>query len=318
MARMNARRAAFTAIEVLIVVTVLAILATLVAGAVLRVVGSSEKTATESTLTKLASILDVHWKSVIDSARRDYDALPPAVRQNLLTLADNATASPTTPKPHPRRDDRARLLYLKFRLKQEFPTSFAAALNPAPSFLPPQTVPGVTGTFTGKPAYVKALANVTLPVDKQSAALLVLTLEQGRGGAAATPLDQTVGNTFIRQESGVRYLVDSWGTPLQFFTFPATPSAAMTDLAGGADPQDPEGLLKPVNVSRWQAAPAFATLLHPQIDGRKLIPVIVSAGPDRELGGQPAATNPWMDLSGAAADDNIYSYRLRQTGARGD
>src|SRR5262245_45421923 len=176
-------RPGFTAIEILIVVAIIALLMSIAAGALIRVRAASERTATETTLTKLASILDRHWKAVIDAAKKEYDGLPTSIKQNLVALADNTTASATTPKPHPRRDDRARLLYVKFRLKQEFPTSFYDAIYPATlkppqipantafptnqplHFLPPQTIPGwnpLTNTaepVTGKPAYVKFLVD---------------------------------------------------------------------------------------------------------------------------------------------------------------
>jgi len=51
---------------------------------------------------------------------------------------------------------------------------------------------------------------------------------------------------------------------------------------------------------------------------RKMIPIIVSAGPDGLLGGSAAGQDANMALPGPESFDNIYSFRLRQTGARGD
>lgn len=330
MRRTHTARSGYTAVEILIVVTILGILAALVTGAVVRVIGSSEKGATETTLTKLASLLDVHWKATIDSARKEYDSLPAGIKQALLTLADNQTASATTPVPHPRRDDRARLIYVKLRLKQEFPTSFAVALNPAPGYLPAQSLPPLPGTFTGKPAYVKAVYGKTnaLGLDKQSSAMLAMAFQQSRAGSAPVALEQVVGATFLRTEAGFTYIIDSWGKPLQFYPFPTAPVATVSDLVG-SDPQDPEGLLAPLVKSRWLASPGFIALLHPQTDNRRLIPVIVSSGPDGLLGGSPlpptfptdggfAAADTTMNLSRPEAQDNIFSHRLRQSGARGD
>lgn len=347
MARRNtSSRTGFTAIELLIVLAIVGMLGALAASAVFRVRATSEKSATETTLTKLASALDVHWKAVIDAAKKEYDGLPSNIKQNLLTLADNATASASTPKPHPRRDDRARLLYTKFRLKQEFPTSFELAMNPTypgdagsfPQhvFLPTQAIPGAvppppimtaSKQFSGKPAYIKAIYGKTAPAAEfQSSALLLMALEQQRTGVGATAIDQMVGTNFIRTEGQFRYLVDSWGKPLQFYTYPTASIAAATDL-GGPDPLDPERLL-PANTSRWiptMVTPTppkpwrnFVELMHDPNSGRKMIPVIVSAGPDSDLGGVVAALDPRMNLDAPGAFDNIFSYRLRQTGARGD
>lgn len=356
MVRTFHHRRGFTTIELLIVLAIVALLGSLAASAVFRVRATSERTATETTLTKLASALDVHWKAVIDSARKEYDSLPANIKQNLVTLADNAVGSASAPKPHPRRDDRARLLYIKLRLKQEFPTNFQTAQNPtypgdasSPAvprhvFLPSQPVPGAAAEaplpaslnrFTGKPAYVKAVNNKPLAPMFQSSALLVLALEQSRAGVSAVPLDQMVGSNFIRTEGQFRYLVDSWGKPLQFYIFPTAQSAAVTDLQG-SDPQDPEGLLS-ATTSRWipqMVTPTppskpwnlYADLVHPQISNRRLVPTIVSAGPDGEIGFMDgsltvpgyAAINPTMILNGGPAFDNLFSFRLRQTGARGD
>lgn len=354
-------RAGFTAIEVLIVVAIIALLISIAAGALIRVKAASERSATEATLTKLASILDRHWKAVIDSAKKEYDGLPNNIKQNLITLADN---QPVTATPHPRRDDRARLLFVKLRLKQEFPTSFYTALFPGTVdkrdtvyYLPPSTVPPFTRPgnlpFTGKPAYVKMCYKVgpsdgpktDITIEKQSAALLVAALEQARAGIAPESLEQAVGAGFIKQEGGYRYLVDSWGNPLRLYIFPTNDGQLLTDLARKAtdkDPQDPEDLLS-TTASKWirsDMATLVSTFVHPIDRGVKLVPIIVSAGPDQQLGlyeaPEFAQNGPFMQPvpaspTGTAAlpgtlnkrfaeerFDNLYSFRLRQTGGKGD
>ena len=100
------------------------------------------------------------------------------------------------------------------------------------------------------------------------------------------------------------------------------------------DPSDPERLLTQNNAGNVWAVPVgipFATLLHRQMGpastnpsvgdpvNRKLLPIIASAGVDGDIGG--IVTDPnykWMTLPGSGSLDNIYSHRLRQTGARGD
>jgi prepilin-type N-terminal cleavage/methylation domain-containing protein len=351
-AQRNSYRLGFTTIELLVVLAIVGLLGAIAASAVFRVRATAEKSATEQTITKLASALDVHWKAVIDAAKKDYDGLPPQIKQNLIALADNLRAS-GLPQPHPRRDDRARLLYVKFRLKQEFPTSFAIAADPAPSFLPP-----TSGALTGKPSYIREVVGKTgVSPAIQSSALLVLALKQGRSGVATTAIDQMVGSSFLRETQGLTYIIDSWGQPLQFYAFPAYAPGegpSTTDLDVGpitvpngqtlvnvlksvvADPQDPEGLLilDTTSNSRWDRNTDMMRFLHPQFTSvrgsprqfllRRMVPVIASAGPDGLLGGlpneasAPAAINPWMSLPGPGSFDNIYSFRLRQTGARGD
>jgi hypothetical protein len=119
------------------------------------------------------------------------------------------------------------------------------------------------------------------------------------------------------------------------------------------DPQDPEGLLLAPTLGTWisPAAPVggktlFEMLLHPQIFqqplsapfgptipvpsppgvgqviNRRMDAIIASAGVDGDIGGDfgdpPTNYFKWMHLPNPGSYDNIYSYRLRQTGARGD
>jgi len=351
---------------------------TLAAAGVVRVRASSLRSATEATLTKLASLLDVQWKAVLDSAKAEYDGLPSNIKQGLLELANNPTNPVTQPQPQPRQADRARLLYIKFRLKQEFPTSFAVAINPGVvtvgnttrTYLPATVINNVS--VTGKTAYVRAVYGKpdnaqTQPI--QSSALLLLALEQSRGANPTTAIESVIGSTYVKTDpvTGLRYIVDSWDNPLQFFAFPAYPfgqGPSTTDLdvklnvpTNGSvldalktqsnDPQDPEGLLldkafyssvlanqwtpnfngQPLNIGTPQNAPPLHAQINPQVVStnpkvylmRRLVPVIASAGPDGLLGGNVAAINPMMALPGNPDSfDNLYSFRLRQTGGWGD
>ncbi len=348
-------RAGFTAIEILIVVAIIALLMSIAAGALFRARAGFERTATETTLTKLASMVDRHWKAVIEAAKKDYDGLPTPIKQNLIALADN---KPVVAASNPRRDDRARLLYVKFRLKQAFPTSFNTALFPGTIdktntvyYLTPTAVSPIVRPnnwlFTGSPAYVKACYDAPtdgpktdLAIEKQSSMLLLMALEQAQSGVASESLEQSIGTSFVKQEGNYRYLVDTWGNPLRFFIFPMNDSQMLTDLVrkpNDKDPQDPEDLLR--QSPNWRNVD-FPNLLHPYAVNQKLVPTVVSAGPDGQMGlyesaefatggpyMQPVPANPTgtAALPGSlikryAEDrfDNIYSFRLRQSGARGD
>ena len=94
-------RRGFTAIELLIVVAIIGLLAAMTAGAVFRTLRSQDASYTEATLTKLASLLENHWSAVVDAAKRDYDSLPAPSKQALVTLGDNNITQ--QPQPHPRR-----------------------------------------------------------------------------------------------------------------------------------------------------------------------------------------------------------------------
>lgn len=403
-------RRGFTAIELLIVVTIIALLAALTAGAVFRTLRVQEGAASDAALVRLGSALESQWRVVAETAKSEYDGLPAEVKQSLLLLADTgAPGAGATPSPHPRRDERARLLYIKFRQKKEFPTSFYDAIDPAPvtvvgnqtlKFLPTQTVANLkvlptNYPFSGRPEYVKfvddflftnnirgalrtpqqmrqVLSGVPSPV-YQSSILLTLAFDQSRGSSARMPVEDLVSSTYVvsagkdevlarlgRSVQLPRYMVDVWANPIQFYAFPAysysgnnghstsdlektvtiNPGQTFADALRTqvADPQDPDGLLVPPlgpaqPFSGWRPAAGLMALLpHPLVAPqpnlragrgaeykfRRLQPVVVSAGPDGDVGGPPAATDPTMALPNQGALDNHYSFRLRQVGARGD
>jgi hypothetical protein len=238
--------------------------------------------AAEATLQKLTSELDRHIKAVVDQA--EADAIPDSV---LTGLAGN----------HPRR---ARVIWIKLRLKQEFPTSYAEARNPAPGYL------------AGKSAYSKLPAGANNPAT-ESAACLLLALGQARRGVTSD-VDQFLGAGAVRDTDGdgVPEIVDVWGTPLYFVRWPAGNAELNPNgLAPGVnDAQDPDGLLSDPSWVNTGGAAQFAALCHPVAAGKSfknLNPFVASCGPN-----QVREDNP------PTAGDDLFGYRLRRTGARGD
>jgi prepilin-type N-terminal cleavage/methylation domain-containing protein len=333
-----ARRAGVTLIELLVVVAIIGVMASLAISGVMTLRSAQLKRFTETTIEKLASALDQQMKATLDQIKQE----PP--NGWALAMANGDLR-------------RAKVIYAKARLKQEFPVSFYQALYPyantsmAPGAIgQPASFPGGVLTANDLPAkstYSRALAgvaanyrpppatNVPLPQKWESSALLYLALAQGRRGMAAFKPDELVEPTAIQTVGGFKVFVDSWGEPLRLFLFPVyntelnDPSLGYYKPAAMAspDPQDPEGTTAaPTWTTTTQKA--FQFFLHPlNVSGRSgpfhLIPVIASSGPDMDFGlvsatGDPAELVAWMSLGGDRANDNIYSYRLRKSGARGD
>lgn len=348
----TAKRAGVTLIELLVVMAIIGVLASLTVGAVFTVRESQVKSATETTIQKLQSSLDQQYKAALEQIAEE--TVPLWAMQRAVT-----TAAPAG-------DARlARVIYTKARLAQEFPVTFAMALNPGGTFIPATVLPP-------KPTYAKNCTGVTLPAnaDWDSSALLYLALSQGRRGQSATSnVDDAIEPSAIQTRTATtgqqfQILVDSYGTPLRFYLYPTGNDELNTGLyvkneppykspfepvlksspANGRDPVDPEGTLynanwnntlrnqfiasihglnsvvvNTANYPDYLASPpagytaADNAFLFPK--ARYLLPVIASAGRDGRWGIDIGT----MRVNTAdQANDNIYSYRLRRSGARGD
>jgi hypothetical protein len=323
-----------TLVELLVVMMIIATLASLVLSAVFTVREAQMKSFTESLVNKLASAIDQQWKATVDQIR---DEPVPAA---FLALAWGDV-------------QRARVLYTKARLAQEYPVTFDQAVNPMPGYLTAKTA------FAGLPASSAA----TQPLE--SSVLLALTLSQSRRGMSGFSLEQiepTAQKSWTNPANGKSYvyLVDSWGNPLRYYAFPYyndelnDPTLIHPYTQGqfsqnqpSPDPQDADKRLRNYSPTLAQSpqqaafATAFATYVHP-LDAdptpdpfannktgltllRYMIPVVASSGRDGDFGDELGAGNlptrnalMWMRLNRTGINDNIYSYRLRQFGQRGD
>jgi prepilin-type N-terminal cleavage/methylation domain-containing protein len=321
-------RAGVTLVELLVVMLIIATLASLVLSAVITVRDAQMKSFTESLVNKLASAVEQQWNAAADQIREE------PVPNWALSMGNG--------------DPRiAKVIYLKARLKQEFPVSFYQAIYPNANYTPGQ--PGAYQTLGGmadlppKATYLKALGPLVpsfipnmgqgipqldlpmgMPAGFESSALLYLSLSQGRRGQTGFNPDENIEATAIqtRTVGGVTFkiFVDSWGNPIRFWACPygndelnAAPylQNTFTQNQQSPDVQDPDQAL-----AGFQSA-AFAKMVHPLgTQLRNLIPVVGSIGRDGLSGVDPFdMSNPTADPS---ANDNIYSYHLRRYGQRGD
>ena len=106
------RRAAFTLIELLIVMGIIAVLASISIGAVFSLRESQIKNATETTVQKLASALDQQMKAAMDQIFEETPS-PEAVK---LSAGGDLR--------------RTRAIYIKMRLRQEFPDQLSRRRPP--------------------------------------------------------------------------------------------------------------------------------------------------------------------------------------------
>ena len=328
-------RAGFTLVELLVVLAIIGLVISITAATAMRVLSQQKATNTNVLIRTLSAALNQHWMAVVEQARKES---PDAV----LGLAGDDVR-------------RAQVTWIKLRLKQEFPMTFAEAVRPGWN---PQSSYNTSSDFLpGLPAYRETLISwgiqaqdlddprmiTAQPQPCEMAACLLMALQRNRKGvnydAESLPsgyISQATYTTVRGAKVTVPCLVDGWQKPLGFFRWPtgnAELNPGSLPSVGFNDALDPEGLLcNPTWVSAHGAV--FGQMCHavvgPDVSGApqsfKLQPVIASAGSDNSFpdfsslwASQPApqavTANP-MTTSGG--EGFIYSYNLASLGARGD
>lgn len=312
--RATPARAGFTLVEMLVVILILAVLAGLTGAGIMNWIDSSRRSATETTIASVHKALMQQMQAV----RRKAETEP--IPASVLSLAGGDNA-------------RARVIWIKLRLRQEFPVTYQEALQPhvgTPTLqIPAADLPPLRG-------YVRALTDAAgkprVPNTKtESSVCLLLALQQDRGGTALSA--DSLGNAVTDIDGdGLKEIVDAWGTPLMFFRSPTSsaevqglnPAPAGSKAARFADPLDPDG--KCLDLA-WHGDPTkppptnratVEALTHPiavpsssPMTAHYTLPVIVSAGRNTRLG----VTARTMQTAVTADEgDNIYSFRLRLGG----
>jgi prepilin-type N-terminal cleavage/methylation domain-containing protein len=298
-------RSGFTLIEMLVVMAIIAVLVSLTAGGVFQIVEGQKQSNTEQTIRVLSKALKQQWEVVVTQAKNENP--PPSV----VTMAGGDAR-------------RAKVIWIKLRLKQEFPMNFQEALSPwknnlgSADVIPSADLPSLYTT-------VPSVAN---PGDQSSVCLLLAL--RARSGAAfnvdnlgAGVVADSLNAAYVNptNNSVLQVAQDAWGTPLAFNRWPTpatagkafwqeldslNPAGASTSGATFRDPLDPEGLLlTPSWYNDMTLRPAFEQICHVisnnGTQSSYIVPVISSAGRDNQY----------------YTDDDSYSFRLRY-GAKGD
>lgn len=288
------RRLGFTLIEMLVVVAIIGVLVGLTSAGVFKFMDLQRTNNTQATIKKMSGHLDAQIKAVLKKA--DDEPIPVPV----LNLAGG------DPK-------RARVIWRKLRLRQEFPMTIAEATT-QPSFS--------TGAVPELAPLYATQANRITSGPGDSAALLLLALQKNRKAGVLTG-DDLAGAVSDTNGDTVLEIVDGWGNPIQFYRWPTdndavnklNPADKGTTPANNRafsirDPLDPDGLLL---ATSWYNSPLrleFENLCHTitPTTGFYLIPVIASPGRDGKLG---LGLKKMDTTSAADAADNIYSYNLK-------
>src|SRR5262249_15749578 len=172
-------RPAYTLMELIVVIGIIALLASLTLSAVYRMQESRRESNTSIHLNKIHMELEKQWKAKVTAISKE---TPPDVVFEITKNADGT-----------RDNARAKALHMKLRLRQEFPQHFGEVFSKVTL-----TFNNYTYIYDGKAIFKKAAGNpltdaqgryLEIP-EAQSAALLVLILSQGAGGST-THVDAT-------------------------------------------------------------------------------------------------------------------------------
>ena len=294
-------RPGFTLVELLVTISIIAILGALLAGGVMSWMSSQARRNTEAEIRTLHNALLQHWDAVVTDAKNE-KTIPPAI----IAFADN-------------NPERARIIWIKTRLMEAFPVNFAE-IKGAYASQPLSSIPldkrrYMTNYLNALPAgYI-----IGPPGKTESAACLLMALGVNRGGIAHSP---DLLRPFTRDTNNDKVLefTDGWGEPLYFYRF-ATGNTELQLLnpaklpPPNLDPLDQKGLLG----NGWVSANAakFNAQVHTRMQGVNswyAVPVLVSSGPNLVLGHAANTAAPYQDMSIASAkdaDDNLYSFKIK-------
>jgi prepilin-type N-terminal cleavage/methylation domain-containing protein len=206
-------RAAFTLVELMVVIAIVGILLSLTAVAVYRIMGSSTSANANTLLSTIKAKVKRQWEAVADKARKE--VIPSATNTTLMGAAWGNGDS-----------EAARTIWVNYRLEQAFPTAYQSATATKVTVTNPDprgwAAPWVNyTTLSGKTGVNANIAGQTY----ESSALLLLALEYGPEsdkGGIGDQLNYSVGtfspsgNVAANANNQVRALKDGWGTPLGF------------------------------------------------------------------------------------------------------
>lgn len=278
----NTRRAGFTLLELLVVLTILVMLAGLTAGAVFQAQQIAAGNATTSTIRRVNTRLMFHWEQY--RHRR-----VPVIRVSGSRVDRRNLASD-------------RLLALWDLQRMELPQRMddISTGKLAPSLAQPPAI---------SRSYYARVNNLTLDGRFEPAECLYLIMTVGLGGDGLAAGDMADGSVADNDNDGAPEIVDGWGTPLLFyrwapgFVSDLQPSAQPYGNANYGTNPDRGTIQSQNNMMIPDLSPDPLNPLGLVPSGMDtsvqrnyaLVPLVVSAGPDKtfnlSLTGQGASSS---------------------------
>jgi prepilin-type N-terminal cleavage/methylation domain-containing protein len=294
-------RPAFTLVELLVVMAMIATLAAVTIGATFRVQAAQRKSATEATLTKIDSLLQQKLKTIQEQINEDARLNKP--NSGYPELIANGYSP-----------DIAKAILMYSRTKNQLPMTFAEATTDF-------TIPGTSIVLKHSPIFNGLAGPGTNP--EESAICLYLVLSQlGNSG-----LEQQIGDA--PSFPGRKCYIDTYGQPIYFNRLAYGGDAGIEldnppFVRSGAQhdpfyPKQVDSVYKNLGtdlgaaniVAFWNAmranTPGWAGIPTAYPGLKNHVTTAISAGADKDFIG-----------AGLYSGDNIVSYRLRKDGEKGD
>ncbi len=302
------RRAAFTLVELLVVISIIGILLALTTAAVVGVRRKQQNEFSEATLTKLDTRIQDKMRKITDQINSD--------------VTNNAAEAPTVVSACGGNKDVAKAVMLYARMRQQLPMSYYEAKT---SFI-------VAG-WTYRPPAAFATLPTTPAADPYEESAVCFYAAVAADGLEGLNFQQGNGLT-----TGLPVFLDGFGTPIAFVRLgydgntnelnPTTPAPLdpFFPAKGHNLGNDYPGFTANFNADVWLKVRPCAGLSAPlawvpppqplgnwnSYPGPKVHKsFLVSAGPNKQY----IDTNPVANLYGG---DNLLSFRLRKEGGRGD
>lgn len=290
----SARRHGFTLTELLVVISIIAILGSLITAFIFSAADRARASNTEHAIQTINKLFQHHWSQVVADAKKEdisdtSELGSPNPLKGFGNLIGLAGADPSF--------ERTRIILMKLRLMEAFPVRYGEVNNVAdPVYLAlktylPQSRRKYTSTYRKVlvDANKKPLMAANDPLTESSACLLMALSEVKRGGPDF-PKDAMVQSIADSDGDGIKEFVDGWSQrpapaippytgevtpglpgkpqPLRFYRFAwSTPAynathPILSPAPSGAaaspypDPLDPLGTLQNAN---WYASAQRAT-----------------------------------------------------------
>ncbi len=280
----RARRAGFTLIEMLVVISIIVVIIGVGIGATMRFRDAATNAAGDNQLKQMQIALNDQYQAVVNDCHKN--KTPEAV---LVYSGGNK--------------DRAQAIHTAAMLRAHFPETFAEATT---------SFSIGTQAYNNPPrgAFKQVAGSSGLSLDEQAAVLLYLVLSEQAVGLGNSEVRSAESNVKDSAGKEFKVFVDPRGTPVRYYRWAQSAQLDATPYghaspAGSLDPLDPRKLVAGTPYASTPTTGLNAAPLNLRFTNNNRVPSVVSFG-----------KNKVNDNFAPEADDSV-GYRLNRQGNQG-